>query len=177
MLLRLSNVRCRSCVVRGFRRGRAETQGQSLGKFSGLPRDITIGRRVMHSMMRSSKTDVHAEHSLAYQPDSEVLLASSFGSQHIWKQKLEDAGLTVRLPGEDCSKVEIGIVFNHPPGVLDQCYNLKAVQSLGAGVDFMMDDPSIVNRGVPLMRIVDPLMAERMATFCVWAVSATTDAC
>ena len=41
-----------------------------------------------------------------YRPESEVLLASSFGSQHIWKQRLEDRGLTVRLPGEDVRKVE-----------------------------------------------------------------------
>ena len=104
-----------------------------------------------------------------YRPESEVLLASSFGSQHIWKQRLEDRGLTVRLPGEDTSKVELGIVFNHPPGVLDDVENLKAVQSLGAGVDFMMQDESILRRNVPLLRIVDPLMADRMATFCVWA--------
>jgi glyoxylate/hydroxypyruvate reductase A len=107
---------------------------------------------------------------MVYKPSSEVLLASSFGSQPIWKERLEQAGLTVRLPGEDCSAVEIGIVFNHPRGVLDNVPNLKAVQSLGAGVDFMMDDPGVVDRGVPLLRIVDPLMAERMATFCVWAV-------
>ncbi len=105
-----------------------------------------------------------------YRPESEVLLASSFGSQHIWKQMLEERGLTVRLAGEDMSKVELGIVFNHPPGVLDDVPNLKAVQSLGAGVDFIMQDESIMRRDVPLLRIVDPLMAERMATFCVWAV-------
>ncbi len=68
------------------------------------------------------------------------------------------------------SKVELGIVFNHPPGVLDDVPNLKAVQSLGAGVDFIMQDENVLRRGVPLLRIVDPLMAERMATFSVWAV-------
>ena len=104
-----------------------------------------------------------------YRPESEVLLGSTFGSQPIWKARLEERGLTVRLPGEDVSKVELGIVFNHPLGVLDDVPGLKAVQSLGAGVDFMMEDPGLRGRGVPLLRIVDPLMAERMATFCVWA--------
>ena len=66
-------------------------------------------------------------------------------------------------------KVEIACLFNPPPGVLDECKQLKAVQSLGAGVDFLMADDTIPKH-LPLMRIVDPLMAERMATFCVWAV-------
>lgn len=168
MLIQLSGVPLRSCVVRGFRPGRTATQVQTYTKASSLLGNLrsdrnTWLRTVCSASMRGDGS--------AFRPESEVLIASSFGSQHIWKQRLEDTGLVVRLPGEDCSKVEIGIVFNHPPGVLDQCENLKAVQSLGAGVDFMMEDPSIVNRDVPLMRIVDPLMAERMSTFCVWAVT------
>ena len=151
---RVSSRDLRSCVVRGFR----------------LQKQVATPRQPYRKLITSSHSH-RMKSSQAFRPESEVLIASSFGSQNIWKQRLEDAGLTVRLPGEDCSKVDIGIVFNHPPGVLDQCENLKAVQSLGAGVDFMMEDPSIVNRGVPLLRIVDPLMAERMATFCVWAVT------
>lgn len=105
--------------------------------------------------------------------DSEVLICSSFGSQHLWKARLEEQGLVVREPGDskgDMSRVEIAILFNQTPGVLEQCPNLKAIQSLGAGVDFIMEDDT-VPKNVPLMRIVDPLMAERMATFCVWAVT------
>lgn len=125
-------------------------------------------RRLPTSRSMATTVRAHAN-GTPYKPESEVLLASSFGSQHIWKARLEERGLTVRLPGEDVSKVELGIVFNHPHGVLDDVPNLKAVQSLGAGVDFMMEDHGLAGRGVPLLRIVDPLMAERMATFCVWA--------
>jgi len=92
-----------------------------------------------------------------------------FGSQDKWKAALQKAGLVVREPGEPMDKVEIACLFNPPPGVLDDCKRLKAVQSLGAGVDFLMADETIPKH-LPMMRIVDPLMAERMATFCVWAV-------
>ena len=133
---------------------------------AGHGRRGVMGASPVLSTTEASRTTRHA----VYRPESEVLLASSFGSQHIWKQMLEERGLTVRLVGEDMSKVELGIVFNHPPGVLDNVPNLKAVQSLGAGVDFIMQDETIMRRDVPLLRIVDPLMAERMATFCAWAV-------
>lgn len=174
--MRLSGGPIRFCVSRGFRSTR-DPQRQDRRGFPCILRDNTVGHSHTKSMCSRSSGKNESESALAekvglaYKPESEVLIASSFGSQHIWKERLEHAGLTVRVPGDDCSKVEIGIVFNHPPGALDQCENLKAVQSLGAGVDFMMEDPDIVNRGVPLMRIVDPLMAERMSTFCVWAVT------
>ena len=40
---------------------------------------------------------------------------------------------------------------------------------MGAGVDSMLSDPHFP-RHVPLLRVVDPLMSERMATFVLWAV-------
>lgn len=50
-----------------------------------------------------------------------------------------------------------------------QVPNLKAIQVLGAGVDSQLSDPD-VPRHVPLLRIIDPLMAERMASFVMWGV-------
>lgn len=37
-----------------------------------------------------------------------------------------------------------------------QCPNLKAIQSMGAGVDSMIHEPSLP-RHVPLLRVIDPL--------------------
>ncbi len=42
--------------------------------------------------------------------------------------------------------------------------NLKAVQLLGAGVDSVINDPELPDT-VPLLRIADPLMGQRMATW------------
>lgn len=68
----------------------------------------------------------------------------------------------------DLSKVEFAICWNPPPGLLQQCPNLKAIQSMGAGVDSLLglDLPT----HVPLLRVIDPLMTERMATWVLWAV-------
>eukprot|EP00198_Chlamydomonas_reinhardtii_P012410 XP_001701747.1 predicted protein [Chlamydomonas reinhardtii] len=46
---------------------------------------------------------------------------------------------------------------------------LRAIASLGAGVDHAMR-PGLIPPGVEILRIVDPLMAQRMATWVMWAV-------
>jgi hypothetical protein len=51
-----------------------------------------------------------------------------------------------------------------------QCPNLKAIQSMGAGVSPGMLEERICPSHVPLLRIVDPLTAQRMATFVLWSV-------
>ena len=104
-------------------------------------------------------------------------VAVGFGSQDKWKLELEAAGLVVKEPGDaDLSRVEMACVFNPPAGALSACPQLKAIQSLGAGVDFFFsaDEATISTEqknNIPMLRIVDPLMAERMATFCIWAVT------
>lgn len=50
-----------------------------------------------------------------------------------------------------------------------QCPRLKGIQCLGAGVDALLADPALP-RYLPLLRIIDPLMSQRMATWVVWAV-------
>lgn len=44
-----------------------------------------------------------------------------------------------------------------PSPCLLQCPNLRGVQSMGAGVDSLIGDPTLP-RHVPLLRIIDPLM-------------------
>lgn len=49
-----------------------------------------------------------------------------------------------------------------------QCSNLMAVQSMGAGVSPGMLEDRVCPTHLPLLRIVDPLTAQRMATFVFW---------
>lgn len=107
---------------------------------------------------------------------SEVLLATTFGNKDSWAAYLRQAGLTVRVHPEDTAggaadlaAVEFAICWSPPPGLLQQCPNLKAVQSMGAGADSLVGDATIP-RGVPLLRVIDPLMSERMATWVLWGV-------
>jgi glyoxylate/hydroxypyruvate reductase len=86
-----------------------------------------------------------------------------------WLALLQEAlpGQTWRLaPAED---VEIAIVANPPPGSLQGLPQLRLIQSLWAGVDRLMQDPTLPE-GVPLARMVDPAMNEAMAQTALWAV-------
>lgn len=60
--------------------------------------------------------------------------------------------------------IDFALVWNLPPGELRRLPNLVGVSSLGAGVDAILND-STLPPGLPVARLVDPLMAERMAEY------------
>lgn len=111
-------------------------------------------------------------------PDSEVLLVANPLAREQWAEELKSAGLKLRVypddvpESADLSKVEFSVssaVWLPEEPVYSRCVNLKAVQSTGAGVDSMLSDPNIP-RNIPLLRVIDPLMAERMATWVLWGI-------
>lgn len=90
------------------------------------------------------------------------------------------AALRAALPGEhiedsleslDPAEVEVALVANPPPGALQRLSALRLVQSLWAGVDRLLADPTLP-AGVPLARMVDPAMTASMAETALWAVLA-----
>ena len=66
-------------------------------------------------------------------------------------------------------EADIAIVANPLPGRLANCTQLRLIQSLWAGVDRLLAD-STLPRGVPLARMVDPMMNRAMAETAAWAV-------
>ncbi|KAL6766642.1 HPR3B [Auxenochlorella protothecoides x Auxenochlorella symbiontica] len=107
--------------------------------------------------------------------DYEVLLWSDFGGPDFlatWRRELENAGLTIveAKLGVDLEKVRYVVCFNPPDGLLAQCPNLRLIHSMGAGITHRMLRDEVCPTHVPMVRVVDPLMAQRMATFCMWAV-------
>jgi glyoxylate/hydroxypyruvate reductase A len=112
-----------------------------------------------------------------------VLLAGSFapGDAARWQDALAAATARV-LPDvawcgrEDIDQgrvaapsVQAAVVANPPPGALQGLPALRLVQSLWAGVDRLLADPTLP-RGVPLARMVDPAMTAAMAETALWAV-------
>ena len=100
-----------------------------------------------------------------------VLLLGSWedAERDAWLAALQDA-----LPGEQWvlaprSDVEIAIVANPPLGSLAGLPGLRLIQSLWAGVDRLLQDPTLPP-GVPIARMVDPAMNEAMAQTALWAV-------
>ncbi len=59
--------------------------------------------------------------------------------------------------------VDYALVWLPPDGVLAGFANLKAIFSLGAGVDHVMRDPALPD--VPLVRVVDPDLTMRMSEY------------
>ena len=104
-----------------------------------------------------------------------VLLATRLAADELasWAALLRAA-----LPGEtlvterstcDDAAIDIAIVANPPPGVLQGLPSLRFVQSLWAGVDGLLQDTTIP-ADIPLARMVDPAMNEAMAEAALWAV-------
>ena len=67
------------------------------------------------------------------------------------------------------AEVQAAVVANPPPGSLLGLPGLRLIQSLWAGVDRLLADPSLP-AGVPVARMVDPLMSAAMAQTALWAV-------
>ena len=65
--------------------------------------------------------------------------------------------------------VQAAVVANPPPGSLQGLPALGLIQSLWAGVDRLLADPTLPE-GVPVARMVDPLMNAAMTETALWAV-------
>jgi glyoxylate/hydroxypyruvate reductase A len=77
---------------------------------------------------------------------------------------------TLLLSRDDAAgPIDAAIVANPPPGSLQGLPSLRLIQSLWAGVDRLLDDPTLPV-GVPIARMVDPAMNAAMAETALWAV-------
>jgi len=65
----------------------------------------------------------------------------------------------------DRRRVRYAASWKHPPGSLAGLPALEVIFSLGAGVDHLMGDPRLPD--VPLVRVVDPDLTERMSEYAV----------
>lgn len=105
-----------------------------------------------------------------------IALACRFDAQE-WAEWLP--ALAAALPGDtlvragdlghDPAEVEIAIVANPPAGALQRYPRLRLVQSLWAGVDKLLADPTLPP-DLPIVRMVDPAMNAAMAETALWAV-------
>jgi glyoxylate/hydroxypyruvate reductase A len=68
-------------------------------------------------------------------------------------------------------QIDAAIVANPPPGQLQGLPRLRLIQSLWAGVDRLLADATLP-AGVPIARMVDPVMNTAMAETALWATLA-----
>lgn len=82
-------------------------------------------------------------------PDHDLRLADDLGAQE---------------------EIDAAVCWFPPAGLLARLPQLRLIQSVGAGIEHLLDDPELP-ADVPLFRIVDPQMAAGMAAYVTWAVT------
>ncbi len=83
---------------------------------------------------------------------------------HLLRQLLPDASVQVWPDISDPDSVTLAVLWQHPEGVTDQFPNLKAVTSLGAGMDHIIADKAIDDR-YQQWRIMTLSLQQRMAQY------------
>jgi glyoxylate/hydroxypyruvate reductase A len=102
---------------------------------------------------------------LSAQPNVLLLVPPGWGG--LWQAPLSLGGLKVFAHGVDAydaATIDYAVSFRPPPGLLKTLPKLKAVFSLGAGVDGFLMDPDFPKH-VPLVRFVDVTLSREMAQY------------
>ena len=90
-----------------------------------------------------------------------------------WLDVLEAAGSELTFePSDrvaDPGGIEAAVVWNPPVGFFERFAGIKAITVLGAGADYLFK-AGMWLPAVPIVRVVDPVMAERMAG---WVLATT----
>ena len=97
-----------------------------------------------------------------------VLFYAPWPNADVWLMELRRAGPELELvewpgPGEPAS-IEAAVVWRPPTELFEGLSGLRCICVLGAGVDHLFTLGDALPQ-VPVIRLVDPLMAERMASY------------
>lgn len=102
-------------------------------------------------------------------PNGRVLLAISGYEPEQWLDLFaRERQATLQADAPDDPTIEYAVVWRHQPNQLRDFPNLKAIFSLGAGVDHILADPGLPH--VPVVRVVDPNLTHHMLEYAVWRV-------
>ncbi len=99
-----------------------------------------------------------------------ILLAMTPESQApLWRARLQSAlpGRRIVTPNEigERTQTRYAVSWRHPEGALAGLPNLRAIFSLGAGVDHLFSDPLLPD--APIVRVVDDDLTNRMSEWVV----------
>lgn len=82
-----------------------------------------------------------------------------------------DSNLDIRVWPDigNIDEIDFVLVWRHPMGVLSQFTKAKAIASLAAGVDHIMED-SDLPKNIPIVRVLDPYMANDIVQYVLTTV-------
>lgn len=99
-----------------------------------------------------------------------LLFKSGIDRPDWWRRELQSRipGLEVRTWPDvgDKSEIDYALIWQMPHGELATYPNLKAIFSLGAGVDHALNDPDFP-KDLPFARVIDPDLTQRMMEYVV----------
>lgn len=98
-----------------------------------------------------------------------ILLSVTGFNPKRWHESLAAEREVVLAPdGPADASITYAVVWKQPPNVLAKLPNLRAIFSIGAGVDHVLSDPGLPD--VPIVRIVDENLTQHMVEYVVWRV-------
>jgi glyoxylate/hydroxypyruvate reductase A len=104
-------------------------------------------------------------------PAGRILLSvSGFNPQRWYELLSAERTVTLEPDGADDPSIDYAVVWKQRPGVLAKLPNLKAIFSIGAGVDHIFADPHLPH--VPIVRIVADNLTQDMTEDVAWRVLA-----
>lgn len=98
-----------------------------------------------------------------------ILLAMTGSNPRPWYELLSQSRevVTEPLDAGDPS-ITYAVVWKQPPNLLSKLPNLRAIFSVGAGVDHILGDPSLPD--VPIVRVVAENLTRQMTDYIAWRV-------
>ena len=93
-----------------------------------------------------------------------IFFYATYSNQHEFlntlRKKFKNDKIFTINDNIDLSKIDAAMVWNLPSNIFKKMINLKAIFSIGAGVDHILKLPNI--RNIPIIRVKDPTMRIRM---------------
>ena len=94
-----------------------------------------------------------------------ISVSEFWEDEKIWRQwvqeELPEMDVRVHPDDGDVNEIKYVATWKHPHGILKKYPNLKAILSLGAGVDHILSDPELPE-DLPIVRLVDPKLTHEM---------------
>jgi glyoxylate/hydroxypyruvate reductase A len=98
-----------------------------------------------------------------------ILLSVTGINPRRWHEFLSAEREVVLQPdGPTDPSITYAVVWKQPANLLKKLPNLRAIFSIGAGVDHVLNDPGLPD--VPIVRVVDTNLTQHMVEYVVWRV-------